>query len=257
MKKYYKFGEILLVLREEYNSYKYILKQLNNCLNVKDKNVCTYFSGNLADEDLNRELMLVVEKKYFDILKKIQYIKNDWYSQYLYKAFFVAEKDNDGLYELAYDNIKTPVDERKYIPKVEIIDQNKFSNLTHKLLSTDLMQLQHGYFRNNQDNISLDFDDAYINTTIGDGSLITWNGMYDNFEYLVTRHNSPALIEEILSLEMPANKIAPDWLKLLEKHENDFAKDIVFNVDINAQSKKGILYISNIEDNRVVRLLKK
>ena len=91
---------------------------------------------------------------------------------------------------------------------------------------------------------------------LGDNSFITWNGIQDYFNYSITRHNSHALIENILSLEIPADKISSDWLKLLEKHENIFDNNLLFNVDINAQSKKGILEISDIEDKHEVKLLK-
>lgn len=262
MKKSYKFGEIMLVLREEYKECKHLLDELNKCINIKSDNSNFYFTGLLSDDEKtqdlsDRKIRLFVEKRYLNILKKIQYLKYNWYVQFLYSAFFIAEKKDNGLYELEYKDILTPVDGRKYIPKVEIINQSKFSDLIDELLSSDLMQLKHRYFSNNHDNISLNFDYAYISTLLGDDSFISWDGIHDNFEYSITRHNSPALIEEILSLEMPVDKISPDWLKLLEKHENDFDTEVLFDVDINAQSRKGILQVSNIKNNRVVKLLKK
>ena len=196
----------------------------------------------------------------YHILKKIQYLKYNWYEQFLYSAFFLIEKKENGLYGLKYKDVLTPVDGRKYIPEVEIIDQTKFSQLIDKLLSSDLMQLEEGYFSNNHDNISLNFDYAYISTPLGDDSFISWNGINDSFKYSITRHNCPFLIEEILSLEIPSDKISGDWLKLLEKHESIVEKGILFDVDTNAQSKKGILHVSDIKthDNKsVVKLLKK
>ncbi len=59
---------------------------------------------------------------------------------------------------------------------------------------------------------------------------------------------------------MPADKISPDWLELLEKHDDLLSKELLFDVDINAHSKKGILQVSEIEkktDKSIVRLLKK
>ena len=67
MKKYYKFGEMLLVLRAEYNSLKNILNQLNHCISVEDENAHFYFSGLLLDEVCYREIRLIVEKKYLEI----------------------------------------------------------------------------------------------------------------------------------------------------------------------------------------------
>lgn len=265
MRKYYKCGEIILALREEYKECKQLLNELNNCINIKNEHSNFYFTGLLSadkkTQDLNdRRIRLFVEKKYLDILKKIQYLKYNWYEQFLHSAFFLAEKKEDGLYGLKYKDVLTPVDGRKYIPEVEIIDQTKFSQLIDELFSSDLMQLKEGYFSNNHDNISLNFDYAYINTPLGDDSFISWNGINDSFKYSITRHNCPFLIEEILSLEIPSDKISADWLRLLEKHESIIEKEILFDVDINAQSKKGILHVSDIKrnDNKsVVKLLKK
>jgi hypothetical protein len=261
MKKYYRYGEMILALREEYQECRKLLDELNDCVNIKTDYSDFYFTGLLSYDDKiqdlsDRKIKLVVEKRYLDILKKVQYLKHDWYGQFLYIASFVADKKDNGLYGLKYNDISTPVDKKKYIPEVEVINQTKFSELVDELFSSDLMQLRSGYFKNNHDIISLDFGSAYISTSLGDNSFITWNGIQDYFNYSITRHNSPALIENILSLEIPADKISSDWLKLLEKHENIFDNNLLFNVDINAQSKKGILEISDIEDKHEVKLLK-
>lgn len=252
MKKYYKFGEMLLVLRAEYNSLKNILNQLNHCISIEDESAHFHFSGLLLDEDYNREIRLIVEKKYLEILKEIRYRLYGLYGQFLYRAYFVAEKQPNGLYGLNYDSLV-----KKYNPKVEIIDQNKFSELIDELLSSDLMQLKGEYCRNNHDSILLNFEWALIKTLLGDKSSISWDGIHDTFEYSITRHNCPMLIGEILSLEMPADKISPDWLKLLEKHENDFDEDLLFRVDVDVQSKHGVLQISDIENNKIVKMIKK
>lgn len=265
MKKYYKYGEMLLTLREEYRECKYLLDELNKYINVKSDNNHFYFTGLLSDDDSSKELdgrriRLFIEKRYLNILKKIEYFKYNWYCQYLYSAFFNVKKEENGLYGLEYDNIFTPVDGRKYIPEVQIVNQAKFSELIDKLFSSDLMQLKKGYFSNNHDSISLDFDMGFISTSLGDDSFIGWNSINDNLDYSITRHNSPVLIEEILSLEIPSDKISPEWLKLLEKHESIFERELLFDVDINAQSKKGILQFSDIQrnsNNNVVKLLKK
>ena len=262
MKKYYKFGEIILALREEYKECKGILDELKSCINVKSDYNNFYFSGELSNDkrSLNLEdkkISLIVEKEYLDILKKIHHLRYSWYAQYLYSAMFYAEKKDNGLYKLEYDNRLTCFDRKKYRPEVDIIDESKFSELIDELLSYDLFQVKEGYFNINSDALSLSFDNAFISSSLGDESLIFWDGVQDTFSYTIKRHNSFVLIDEILSLEMPADKISPDWLKLLEKHENDFGKEVLFSVDINAQSKKGILQISNEENNGVVRLLKK
>ena len=105
MKKYYKFWEMILALREEYNSCREILNQLKKYINIEDKNANFYFTGLLSNSDYKKDLSdrrikLYVEKKYLDILKKIQYIKYNWYSQFLYSAYFIVEKKDNGLYKL-------------------------------------------------------------------------------------------------------------------------------------------------------------
>ena len=265
MKKYYKYGEMLMALREEYRDCKHLLDELNKCINVGSDINRFHFTGLLSENDRakdleDRRIRLFVEKRYLDVLKKIQYLKYNWYCQYLYSAFFNVERQENGLYGLKYDEILTPVDGKKYIPEVHIIDQAKFSELIDAVFSSDLMQLKKGYFSNNHESISLDFDRAYIDSTLGDESFIGWDGFTDNFSYSITRHNSPALLEEILYLEIPADKISPDWIKILEKHESIFDKELLFDVDINAQSRKGILQVSDIERKsniNLVKLLKK
>lgn len=260
MKKKYKFGEILLILREEYKECKHILEEMNKCVSVDTSVDKYYFSGVLAHEcnsEVKHEnkIRLYVEKRYSEILKKIQYLKYDWYNQYLYSAYYnVVKKENDSC-DLIYDEILTPVDGRKYIPKVEIIDEDKFSLLVDELLETDLMQLKAGYFKVNHDTISLGFDTAYISTPLGDDSTIYWNGINDELQYSVTRHQSPYLLEEILSLEISAEEIAPSWLELLNKHEDHH--DLAFDVDINVQSNKGILQITDTDHKDIVMLAKK
>ena len=51
MKKYYKFGEILLALREEYRECKHLLDELNKYINVESDINNFYFTGLLLDND--------------------------------------------------------------------------------------------------------------------------------------------------------------------------------------------------------------
>ena len=55
MKKYYKYGEMLLTLREEYRECKYLLDELNKYINVKSDNNHFYFTGLLSDDDSSKE----------------------------------------------------------------------------------------------------------------------------------------------------------------------------------------------------------
>ncbi|MEE3343485.1 MAG: hypothetical protein VZS44_05295 [Bacilli bacterium] len=261
MKKYYKFGEIILALREEYKESKYLLDELNKCINIKSEYSNYYFTGLLSRDDQvkdlsDRKIRLYIEKKYLDILKKIEYLKGNWNIGALYSATFIADKKDNGQYGLKYNESRVPFDDRKYIPEIQIVNKEKFSELIDELFSTDLMQLERGYFTNNYDSISLDFDHANISTELGDTSYVGWNGINDYFYYIISKHNSPFLIEQILQLEIPADKISPDWLNLLEKHENLFDKEYYFDVDIKAQSKKGHLQISNIDKKNNINLVK-
>lgn len=260
MKKYYKYGELILALREEYQECKNLLEELNGCINIKSDNSNFYFTGSLpgdyGNQDLNdRKIRLFVEKRYLDILKKIQNLRYNWSGKFLYSAFFSVNKKDNGLYEIKYDNLLTTIDRKKYIPEVEIINQVKFSELIDELFSVDLMQLKQGYFFHNFDSISLDFDYADISTTLGD-TFINWSGIDDTFMYIMRKDRNPApTIEDILTLEMPADKISPEWLKLLEKHENDFDDDLYFKVDKDFQKRQGFLQISDIENKKLVKLL--
>lgn len=260
MQKYYRFGQLIMALREEYSEYKHLLDELETCISINNSNNY-YFTGYLSDngnpEDFSdRRIKLVVEKDYLKALKILQFLKYNWYSKFLYTASFNAEKKYSDLYGLYYNNILTPCDKDKYIPMVKVIDQVKFTNLIDELCETDVMKLKKGYFGYNHDLISLDFNSSCITTKLGDNSIIRWNGINDNIIYSVNKHYSPSLIESILSLQIPEDRISEDWLVLLKKHENILEKELYFDVDIEAQSKKGVLRISDIEKRDNLNVIK-
>lgn len=63
MKKYYKYGEIILALRKEYKECKYLLDELNNCINIKSDNSYFYFTGLLSDDNcVDNRIRLFIEK---------------------------------------------------------------------------------------------------------------------------------------------------------------------------------------------------
>lgn len=258
MKKYYTLGEIILVLRKEYNECKEILDKLNEYINVQSGYDNYYFNGILASQynpDNISRVRLYVEKEYPEILKKLRSRSHKFYTQFIYTAYFDIERKNNGLYGVNYFDIPTLTNKEKYIPNIEIINQEEFSNLIEELFSTDLMQVKNRYFHINNDNINLSFDNAFIDTSLGNNSSISWKGSTDEFKYS-TKYVSPYLIEDILSLEIPSDKISFDWLQLLEKHENDFNNEIVFKVDSTIHSKKGILKVADT-DNNAIKLVKK
>lgn len=259
MRKYYSFGELLLVLREEYNECRNLLEELNNNV-VVNPDCKHYFSGVLSHSDrkdslLDRKIRLYTEKKKLTIVKKLQRLRYDWYAGFLYSADFNVEKEENGLYGLKYDNIFTPVDGRKYMPGVEIKDPKAFSEVMEELLSKDLLNTKAGNFDFNDDGIYLGFDNGFITSKLGFESMIYWNGVEDKYNYSIAIDNSPSLIEDIFMLEIPADKISPDWLKLLEKHSDMFEKETMFNVDVKAQSKKGTLKISEIDKEGHINLV--
>lgn len=274
MKKSYKFGEIILALREEYMECKHLIEELNKQVNVETENSRVYFSGKLREnytscEPRDRNIRLYVERRYNEILKKIQYLKYTWYSQYLYMAIFDVEKEENGLYGIKYADIPTPVDGRKYIPNVQIVNQERFSELVDEMFSTDLMQLKQWHYYTAEYGspeyyecpmISLNFDRAKIIRTLFDNSSIWWDGISDEIEFSIDKYNKSFLIVDILSMEVPTDKIPEEWLKLLEKHERVFGNEVFFDVDTTIRARKVILQVAGINRNdtsSVVKLLRK
>ena len=267
MKQYYKFGELIMALREEYRECKHMLVELGSCVNVVGNVKDYHFSGmlsNINNGDLSdRRIELIVERHYLDILKKIQYLRYDWYSRFLYLSSFQVEKNDGGLYSVHYKDICSPVGRKKYIPEVTIIDYDKFSLLIDKLFASDLMQIKAAVFDINHDSIFLNFDKSFIGSHLGNydkSSFVSYNAFCDEFSYELSiyyRHPS-FLISDILSLEIPADKLSDEWLKLLEKHKNisEFIVD-----EVECYSRKGILGISEIkessDDKKVVTLVKR
>ncbi len=261
MKKNYQFGEIMLILREEYNNCKYLLEELKKYVFIEGNYKKGYFNGTLKDNfdknnPKNPQIWLYVEKRYSEILKRINCLKYSWYSKYLYTAIYNVIKNPIG-YCLKYDNQLTVIDEKKYIPHVEIIDEQMFSQIINQLFNTELMQLERGDFEINFEKINLDFSQVNITSTLGLKSIISWNGVDDTINYDVCKDFSSYLLEWILSLEIPASELSSSWIKLLEKYENHFAKQLYFSVDSSVQMKKGKLKIIDTIDKSYVKLLKK
>ena len=254
MSKYYKYGELLLILRKEYMGYKILLNELKRYVDIKSEYENMYFTGRLAYNDcsknpVDKEIRLIVEKKYNELLKTIQNIRYNWYSMYLYTANYKMKKNNDGNYVPVYDNECAIIDNKdKYNPSVEITNPEKFSDLIDQIFSTDLMQTQQGHFAINQEAIDLNFDEAYIFSKLENQTIIHWDGINDTFRCSCDGHFYPALIREVLSLEMPEDKISDDWLKLLEKHKNDSSLrnyDVDVSVKANAELEKEPSLLNN------------
>ena len=269
MKRNYKYGEMILLLREEYKECKRILDEISKYVVVSPDCTHYYFDGKLVDRGRiyeNSMIRLNVIKKYFYFLRKIGYA----HCYYSHTANFNIVENEDGLYEPKYYSRlyhkyldKNDIEKEMYVPDVQVTDQIKFSELVHELLSSDLMQLEAGHFSNNYRIIDLDFDEAWIsfaNFLRGGNSFIAWNGRKDTFEYEMSKYNSSTLINDMLSSEISADNISPGWLSIFEKHEDVFGKEVFFDVDKNIILKNGTLQIADIEqtDNyNVVKLRKK
>ncbi len=256
MKKYYQFGEIMLALREEYRECKHLLEELDKCVRPDQSAVNYNFTGLLSYDDNSesiddRKIRLLVEKRYNEVIKKIHHITGNTYGADLYRAIFNAEKQENGLYGLKLDDYPSPYQNIRYIPEVKIKEQVKFSELVEKLFSSDLMKAKRRSFEINHDSVSVDFRYAMINSTLGD-AYIYWDSQTDNFDYSTNEYNNPYLLDEIFELEIPADRISDDWLKILEKHEDIFDKELSFIVDRKAQSKKGTLQFFDIEKGPIV-----
>lgn len=252
MKKYYTYGEIFLVLREEYRECKRLLDNLHMCVLVKDVDVKNYyFSGILKTPGADSQVRLVVERRYADILKKIREFKHSVDGIYFYKAFFYAKQQRNGSYDLEYRSAYAP-DVKKYIPEIKITYPEGLKEYVNEILRTDLMQAQSRVFKNNHNHINLYFDHADISTPLGDESSLSLDCENSSVRYSINehrsmyRHNPDYLIYDILYLQIPSDDISPDWLKLLEKHADILDGGVKFSV-ADAESERGILRLSEIE----------
>lgn len=261
MKKEYTYGEMLLVLRNEYKKCRKILTELNKCVSIQQAEGF-YFDATLTDDyqkayTIDRRIVLIAEKEYPEILKKFKHLKYGYDSNYLYTSVFDAEKQENDLYKLKYDNHFTSVEGKKYIPNVFVRNEKEFSKLVEQLFATDLMNLNHVYISNNNNSIVLDFSSGYIHSNLGENSYIIWNGITNTFEYEIYKNQSPEMIGNILSLSCTADSLSPEWLQLLEKYEKTKLANPSFNVDSNIKSKKGKLKVKSINDEGVTNLVLK
>ena len=191
--------------------------------------------------------------------KEIEYLKKDWYAAFLYRALFNVVKNDNGLYKLQYDDIETWFDKKKFVPEIEIVDQEKFSQLIDELLSSDIMKLQERIFSPYNDSsigtLRLNFAEATLNEPCN--GTVSWNGLDDSFNY-INYFGNPLLIVELLSLKIQSKDIPQDWLNLLEKHETLIkGKAFSFSDLIEmVRNKRGTLEISDMDDG-IVKLVKK
>lgn len=126
-----------------------------------------------------------------------------------------------------------------------------------KVFSLDIMQIQNGNLFVNYDFISLDFDTAFISSTLGSKSFLSWEGTNDTIHYSIKRDCSSYLLERMLYLEIPLERIPVEWLQIFKKHENKFSDEIFFYVDWHVSRRNnGFLQIHTL-DNRSFELIRK
>ena len=263
MRKYYKFGEMLMILREEYKKCNPILDELNRCVRVDDNAREQYFRGILPfDEGEEREIRLFVEKRidFLDKLDSYLLYGNSDFRKESYAADLKVIKNDNGSYGFRYAHDFSPLTRSRYNPIVEITDQEKFAYLVDCLLAVDLMQLRDAYLKNNYDVISMNANYGCIHT-FEDSAISLEREKVDELKYSMVRPRNSAYIDQLLELEMPADKIPSAWLNLFEKYEGIFDKEMTFSIDNKIRARKGIMKISDdIRDNgryKFVKMLKK
>jgi len=253
--KRYTFGELLVYMREEYKEVKPLLQKLKECIQVSPDANNYYFK---ADLSLENKIRLQVSKEYLKLLKQIQRLRYDWYSEFLYKANFdVVKSDSSATYHLRKESFPTPILEKHlFKPTVSIIKEEEFNALMNQILSLDVFSLKRESIMINHDIISLNLGDVFISSILGEESFVVWNGVNDTIDYSVKRNYYPYLLEEILNLEVPSDYITPEWLKLIEKQESKFKKDFFFQIDMSCKSHVGLLKIG-MEEKNTIRLSRK
>lgn len=259
--KLYKFGVIMLILREEYLSYKCILERLSKCVKVDSSSNNHYFDCSLSSDKNDASINLYVEKECNKLLNDFNNFKSNSYSYYVNNAIYNAKKNDDGMYLLNFKKEGSCLGSKRYIPEVQVIDMDTFSNLVDELLSTDLMNLKSSSSVGlNNDFFSYNFGQFNINSSVGYKSRIYWNGIDDTLKYSISYDACFGMIDEILNFVIPECLIPDDLLKILEKHENKFNDNISFSEDIRANRKYDVLNISdiyNIHNKTYVRLKQK
>ena len=258
MRKTYTYGEILLLVREEYLECRKLLNQMLECIKIDDNYQKAYVTANLNDKGRvnNKELevMLNVEKK-CSLLNKIwNEILYDFNGKYLYRAeLLLKENENGYLFNADYLNDMVE-NKKKYIPQVKIKDEMTFSLLVNQLLASDLVQLNKGKVWWNHDTISMNFDKVFISSPLGHKSTICWSGLEDGIKYNVKEDFSNRLLEEILSLRIPRDALPDEWIQFIENHEKN--RQFRFDVSTNIDNNMGFLKVRRIDENNKVKLIK-
>ena len=254
MKDYYKYGEIIIALREEYQKCKILFDEMYKYINIKSNNMDYYFTGSLSNNinsDVldDRKIKLIIERRYLSILKLFDYLKYGDYSKYFYKAKYNVSKNDNNLYEFVYDDVFYLNNKKEFKPEIEINNPGELALLVDELLQTDLMQLKMKYINNYDDTIVLNFDKAHIMSHLGEKSLVRWNGIEDDFEFILNNNSNPLLVTDILSSKISKEKIPFYWLNLLEKNEDICKKEFFFDLYSSIESRKGCLEITDIKRN--------
>ena len=235
----YTYGEIIYILKGEYDKYRYLLEELKKTIKVDDCDSYDFRSISLDNSNTNN-LKLIVKKSLNPILGLLKNTNN------CYAQYNIIKNNNQ--YELLYD-ISTL---EEYKPKISIIDSKKFNDYLEILLSSKLINLK-GINKviDDSHNLYLSYDYLKMKTS---SSYISWSGTHNCMKYLQERKDNN--INKILSYEIPFEVIPNEWLELFQIYKEKMNNPIDFILEGN-NHKKGQLYIESTSPNGVVNLLKK
>ena len=239
MQNNYTYGEMIYILKGEYDKYRYLLEELKRSIKVEDSSNYDFRSVLLDNENTNT-LKLIVKKTLNPIVGLLKNTNNQ-YAQYS------IERDNDH-YMLSYDRSIT----EEYRPNSTIIDFKKFNEYLDILLSSRLFNLSSIEEKLDDDHdLYLSCDYLRMKTP---SSYISWNGAHNCIKYEQRKKDNS--INEILSYQIPIEQIPDEWLELFQIYKEKMNNQIDFILEGNNR-KKGQLFLKSTSPNGVVKLLKK
>ena len=177
------------------------------------------------------------------------------FSSFLYRSTFNIQQDERGLYRLEHCSFAKKVSNLQYVPQIEILDQEKFSEIAETIFKTDLLNTKDGIYENNYDSIALNLFKATMRTKLGSINYVVWDAQDDIIKFSAEKRVEDYILDQVFSLEIPSDKLSTDWLQLLEKHEHLLEKGVSSLTEFPS-SKTGELQISTIDKGSIGTLVK-
>ena len=239
MQNNYTYGEIIYILKGEYDKYRYLFKELKKLIEIDDFTNYDFRSISLDNETAD-PLTLIV-KKSLNPSKRIRKKSNSYYAQ-----FNILNKN--GYYE--FSEVKSII--KEYRPNLNIVDWKTVNKYLDILLSSRLLNLSsiEEKIDDNHD-LYLSYDYLRMKTP---SSYISWNGAHNCIKYEQRKKDNS--INEILSYQIPIEQIPDEWLELFQIYREKMNNQIDFILEGNNR-KKGQLFVKSTSPNGVVKLLKK